>query len=297
MVILVEVAEDLLWITANLQRIKGAPMWWPSQVAVVLTNTAQTMGWGTFLGGHSYSKHAQLIHLLELHAMLHGLALFVPLLRGQEVECQMDNTTMLVYLVNGSRSNQEMTTIMKDIYNLLGSISTSLYKAVWVWGSLNVEANAASRWVDLDDWVMRLAHLLWMHQALGPWTIDRFTDHINWQAAWFNSLFLVPGTEAQDVFSVSWVGEVNLLVLPFYMILRVLQHLVESWVVGLLVAPRWEAQPWWPILLRLSMRVVHLGLGAEVVMPGPLGQCELVRGRWTMEVHMVDGTWFAKWRQ
>jgi hypothetical protein len=280
-------------------------MWRPLRVAVVLTNAAQTVGWGAFLpetgdwarGGHSVSEWAQLIHLLELCAMLHGLALFAPLLCSRQVECWTDNTMALVYLVNGGGANPEMTAIMKDIYNLLGSIGVSLYKAVWIKGSLNVEANTASWWVDMDNWTMRPEHLLRMHQVLGPWMINQFTNHVNQQAPQFNSLFLVPGTKAQDAFSVSWAGEVNLLVPPFYLILQVLQHLVKSQAVGLLVVPRWEAQPWWPVLLRLSTRVVHLGLGAEVAMPGPSGQCEPARGRWTMEAHVIDGAWFAEWRQ
>ncbi|ELR11989.1 uncharacterized protein ACA1_151510 [Acanthamoeba castellanii str. Neff] len=59
------------------------------------------------------------------------------------------------------------------------------------------------------------------------WMVDWFTDHINCQAPHFNSLFLILGTEVQDAFLVLWVGEVNLLVLPFYLVLWVLQHLVE----------------------------------------------------------------------
>jgi hypothetical protein len=189
-----------------------------------------------------------------------------------------------------------MTLMAKQIHELLNSISTSLYKAVWIKGSLNIEANAASRWIDCNDWTVHphCLHCMWLE--LGPWTIDCFTDHINHQALRFNSLFLVPGTEAQDAFSMAWGDGVSLLVPPFYLILRMLQHLVESQAVGLIVILRWEAQPWWPVLLRVTTKAIVLGSGVEVTELGPSGKCELARGRWTMETWVVDGTCFAEWR-
>lgn len=187
----------------------------------------------------------------------------------------MDNTMALVYLVNSGGADLNMTLIVKQIYALLNWIGACLYKVVWIKGSLNVEVDAALWWVDHNDWTMQARFLCLMHLQLGPWMIDCFADHINVQAPRFNSLFLVLGTEVQDAFSVLWVGEVNLLVPPFYLILWVLQHLVECWVIGMIVVPWWEAQLWWPILLWVTTRVVVLGHGLEVVVPGPSDKCEL----------------------
>jgi hypothetical protein len=298
------VALDLNWVADNLRRIHGAAMWRPSRVAVVLTDAAQSVGWGAYLpetgnvarGGHSADEKRQPIHLLEMRAILHGLSSFAHLLQGRQVECRTDNTTALACLVNGGSGCPVMTLMAKQIHELLDSIGASLYKAVWIKGSLNVEADAASRWVDHDDWTVRPHCLRRVWLELGPWTIDRFADHVNHQAPRFNSLFLVPGTEAQDAFSAAWGNEVNLLVPPFYLILRVLRHLVESQAVGLIVVPRWEAQPWWPVILRVTTKTIVLGSGAEVTEPGPSGECEPARGRWTMEARAVDGARFTERR-
>jgi len=276
------VVLNLNWVADNLQWIHGAVMWRPSRVAVMLTDTAQSVGWGAYLpetgnvahSSHSASKKRQPIHLLEMQAILHSLSSFTHLLHGHQVECCMDNKTALACLVNGGSSCPMMTLMAKQIYTLLDSISASLYKAVWVKGSLNVKANAASRWVNHNDWTVHPHHIHRMWLELGLWTIDRFADHINHQVARFNSLFLVSGTEAQDTFSVTWGDEVNLLVLLFYLILCVLQHLVESQALGLIVIPRWEAQPWWPVLLCVTTKTIVLGSRVEVTELGPSGECE-----------------------
>jgi hypothetical protein len=131
---------------------------------------------------------------------------------------------------------------------------------------------------------------------LGLWTINCFANHINHQAPRFNSLFLVPGTKAQDVFSAVWGNEVNLLVPPFYLILCVLWHLVKSQAVGLIVVLRWEAQPWWPVLLHVTTKTIVLGSSTEVTEPGPSGKCKPAQGQWTMEARAVNSAHFTEWR-
>jgi hypothetical protein len=189
-----------------------------------------------------------------------------------------------------------MTKIARQVHAVLAGVGASLYTAVWIKGSLNVEADAASRWVDTDDWCLRQDTLETIRLSLGPWSVDRFADHWNHTVPQFNSLFAVPRAEAVDAFSQSWAEGVSLLVPPFCLILRVLHHLVESQAVAILFCPRWEAQPWWPVLMRVSTRSIDLGLGHEATIPGPSGECEPARGRWTMQAHVVDGRLFQTWR-
>ncbi len=106
----------------------------------------------------------------------------------------------------------------------------------------------------------------------------------------------IKGCGGVHAFSVLWAGEVNLLVLPFYLILWVLQHLVESQAIRLIMVLHWEAQPWWLVLLQLSWCMLLLGRGSEVAVQGPSGWCKLVQGYWTMEAHVLDSSWFVEWR-
>jgi hypothetical protein len=167
---------------------------------------------------------------------------------------------------------------------------------VWIKGSLNVEVDVVSRWVDTNDWRLRLSALSQICLNLGLWVVDRFADHTNATVLRFNSLFAVLGLEAVDAFSQSWVGSVSLLVPPFALILRVLQHLVEDRAIAILFCPLWEAQPWWPILLRVSSRSISLGRGHQATVPGPSGVNEPARGQWQMQAHLVDGSRFQTWR-
>jgi hypothetical protein len=102
--------------------------------------------------------------------------------------------------------------------------------------------------------------------------------------------------EAVDTFSQSWQGKLNLLVLPFCLLLQVLHHLVESGAMGVLVCPRWEAQPWWPMLMCISVQCLDLGPGREVTVCRPSGTWEPANGQWVLQAHLVDGRRFQQWR-
>jgi len=44
-----------------------------------------------------------------------------------------------------------------------------------------------------------------------------------------------------------------------------IQHLVKCMAVGVLVALNWEAQEWWPMLMRITVRTMSLGAASKVV--------------------------------
>jgi hypothetical protein len=189
-----------------------------------------------------------------------------------------------------------MNQLVHSIHEVLAGVGASLYLAMWIKGTWNVNANTASWWINQDDWELSLEAVQQVQQELGQWTIDHFADHINAKASRFNSIFFVPGTEAINTFSQSWQGEINLLMPPFYFILQVLQHLIKHRAVGILVCPRWEAQPWWPLLLHITVQVISLGAGSRATTVGPSGMCEPARGQWSMEARLVSGALFHQWR-
>lgn len=261
--------DDLTWIASNIWLIHGAPLWCLSQVAVVTSNTAQTQGWGGFFmemnlmahGVHMVAEQEELIHLLKLCAVLWVLASFTPHLHGQQVECQTDNMVVLAYLANGGSKDPVMNQLVHQIHGLLASVNVSLYKAVWICGSLNVKVDMVLWWVDQDNWELNNWVLAAMHAHLSDWVVDCFANHLNAKADHFNSLFWVPGMEAVDAFSQDWSSGMSLLILPFCLLLHVLHHLVESQALAVLVFPVWEAQPWWPVLLHMTVQSLEVGEG------------------------------------
>jgi len=298
------VVSDLAWIGSHIRALHGAPLWRPSKVLVLKTDAAGTNGWGAYLqgmdawarGAHTAEEAGWLIHQQELHAVLMGIKAFGTMLAGRMVECQVDSTVALTYIANGGGRDPWMNQLTRRIHWELQAVGASLYKAVWIRGAQNQEADCMSRWVDLDDWQLRDSTIFQIKQAFGGWQVDRFADHLNARATLFNSVFHVPGTAGVDAFSQDWGGQVNLLVPPLYLIARVLQHLVEDQAAGILVVPWWEAQPWWPILLRVSLGWIPLGSGWEMAKPGPSGNFEPGQGNWQFQAHRVQGGRFLGWR-
>ena len=86
----------------------------------------------------------------------------------------------------------------------------------WIPRSANDRADFLSRIVDYDDWRVNRDYFLLAEEKWGPHSVDRFANHENTQLPRFNSRFWCPGTEAVDAFSVSWAGENNWLVSPFF---------------------------------------------------------------------------------
>jgi hypothetical protein len=188
-----------------------------------------------------------------------------------------------------------MTKIAWQMHAMLVGVGVSLYTAVWIKGSLNVEVDAASQWVDTDNWCLCQDTLEMICLSLGLWSVNCFADHWNHTVLQFNSLFAVPRAKAVNTFSQSWAEGVSLLVPLFCLILWVLHHLVELQAVAILFCPHWEAQPWWPVLMWVSTRSINLGLGHEAMILGLSGECELAWGWWTMQVHVVDRRLFQMW--
>jgi Reverse transcriptase (RNA-dependent DNA polymerase) len=299
------VVSDLAWIGSHLRELHGSPLWRPSRVLVMKTDAAGMNGWGAYLkemaawarGAHTPEEASWYIHQQELYAVLMGIQAFGLMLAGRMVECEVDSTVALTYLANGGGKDPWMNQLTRRIHQELQAIGASLYKAIWIRGSQNHEADLMSRWVDQDDWQLRDSTIYQIRQAFGSWQVDRFADHLNARAKLFNSVFHVPGTTGVDAFSQDWGGQINLLVPPLYLIMRVLQHLVEGQATGILVVPFWEAQPWWPILLRVSVEWIPLGTGWEMAEPGPSGSFEPGRrGSWQFQAHLVHGSRFQGWR-
>jgi hypothetical protein len=154
-----EVEDNLRWVATNICAIQGAPLWHPSQVTVITSNAAKSCGWGGFFskmnltacGLHWLEEQEEDIHVLELRAVCQTLKVFAPHLHRCQVECRMDSTVALSYLVQGGGSIPAMTQIAHQVHLVLASMQASLYTTVWIKGSLNIEADMASRWVNYNN--------------------------------------------------------------------------------------------------------------------------------------------------
>ena len=104
-------------------------------------------------------------------------------------------------------------------------------------------ADFLSRIVDYDDWQVKRDYFVIAEAKWGSHSVDRFVNHANAQLAGFYSRFWCTGTEGVNAFSVPWAGENNWLVLPIFVIARVLNHLASFGGRGTLVVPAWPPAP------------------------------------------------------
>ncbi len=296
--------NDLQWIATNLAEIHGAPMWRPAKIMVVETD-ASLEGWGAYLPslglsarGHFQENMQQwFIHYKEMQACLQAVLAFSSHLQGKEVEIHTDNMMVRCYLARGGGSDKLMTQMTKQIHIMLAENEAKLYTAVWIKGKTeNQIADWLSRHQDGDDWELRQETVILLWHQFGGWTVDRFADSANAKAPRFNSLLWCRGTEAVNSFTQDWRHEMNLLVPPLYLIMRTLQHLIETKARGIIVVPQWEGQAWWPMLMGVSQACITLGSGWQIAKPGPSGWFEPGQQRWLFQAHFVDGTLFQRWR-
>ncbi len=222
------------------------------------------------------------IHHKELQAIVLAIETFCPKLCNWWIE--VANAMAVAYLHDGGRSDAEMMKMVKCVWSALHASGCALYMARWVCGATeNQEVDALSWFIDANDWSLhgKMVELLW--SVLGEWQVDRFTDVDNWKAVAFNAQFESPGCQVVDAFTQDWRGWVNLLVPPIPLVGRVLVHLVECQVVGILML-HWPSQEWWPLLQATSVLMVWLGMVCKFAQPGPLGMFELERWpEWTLK--------------
>ena len=64
-----------------------------------------------------------------------------------------------------------------------------------------------------------------------------------------------PEAEAINAFTISWRPNLFYAFPPFSIIPLVLQKIREEKSTGLVVVPKWPAQPWWPYLMRMVIQI------------------------------------------
>ncbi len=182
----------------------------------------------------------------ELKTVLFGLRSFASNLRDQRVKIQTDNTGVVSIILKGSNKP-----LLQDLAERIHAFSVEFgctLEPVWVPRAKNVDADAASRLLDFDDWGVRDQFFVLCDKRWGPHTIDRFADHRNAKLPRFNSRYFVPGTENVDAFASSWQGEVNWLCPPIHLLSRVVRYLAECQGKGTLALPDWPSLPCFALL-------------------------------------------------
>lgn len=248
--------KELLWWTDNITRATK-PINHPKP-DIVIKSDASLKGWGAFYdnestgGRWSEMECKQHINVLELKAAFFALKAFCHKFKNKHIQIFIDNTTAVAYVNNmGGSHSMICDDIAKEIW--LWCIERDIWlSAVHLPGSVNVEADKASRvFDDNTEWQLRpdLFQLI-IDKLITP-EIDLFASRLNNQIARYVSWHPDPGAVAVDAFSVDWSTEIIYAFPPFSLIGKVLQKFVNDKAEGILIVPNWPTQTWFPQMMQL----------------------------------------------
>ncbi len=100
------------------------------------------------------------------------------------------------------------------------------------------------------DWMLDCQVFEQLNQSLGPFTVDLFTSRTNAQLPQYCSWRPDPEAWSVDAFTVSWATQFPYMFPPFVLTPKCLSKLRTEQSSGVLIAPVWPNQVWFPQLLR-----------------------------------------------
>lgn len=224
---------------------------------VVIQSDASNQGWGAVCGekkagGRWTAIEAEChINVLELQAAFFALKCFCSNYTRCHIQIQIDNTTALAYInhMGGTKSIQ-LDNLTIDLWNWC--IARSLWvSAVHIAGKLNTDADEKSRhFSDKHEWMLSKQHFNDIMSQFTNLNIDMFASRLNNQLPVYCSWQADPGSAHVDAFSINW-SEYNFYAFPpFSLIPKCLTKISQDKAQGILIAPLWPTQTWFPRLLQ-----------------------------------------------
>ena len=247
-----------------------------SDPEITIKSDASKTGWGCKCegvrsGGNWLPVEAQFhINYLELLAAFIALKCFEEKVSGKHIRLMLDNTNAIAWIKNMGTSHSES--------------GNQLTFTVWEWcrergiwlsaahipGVLNTEADEESRKVNTDtEWKLdcEVLEATLKEPNFSP-TIDLFASRLNAQYERYVSFRPDPEAFAVDMFSLSWQSLDFYAYPPFSIISRVLQKVRRDRAEGVIIAPCWPTQVWWPVLQTMTV-------GQPILLPSKMSLLSL----------------------
>lgn len=248
--------EDLCWWKANI--LLGINPIRMQSYNIVLTSDASRTGWGAEKDGvitHGFwnqddQKHH--INYLELLASFFALRVFVSGEHTCEVLIRIDNTTAIACInKGGSIKYPLLSELARKIWQWC-QIRKIFLVASYIPSKQNMHADSASRIKNMDtEWELSEIAYENILRSFGVPSIDLFASRINTKCKRFCSRFPDPDAELVDSFTTSWSKEKFYAFPPFALILPTLRKIINDEGTGIMVAPLWPSQPWYPLFTSL----------------------------------------------
>lgn len=253
--------SDLNWWLRNLDISYNVITHPP--VDIVISSDASLKGWGAVCkeettGGRWTPSEAEYhINVLELMAAYFAIKCFYNSLKNKHVKIMVDNTTAVAVINKmGTCHSRICNSIAIQIWDFC-VLHDIWLTAAHTPGCDNVEADRASREFHNRDTEWKLNQSLLSNAIITlnfhP-DIDLFASRLNKQYNKYVAYKPDPEAMAVDAFTLSWAKMNFYCFPPFSCIPKVLQKIQTEKARGILVAPMWPTQPWYPILMSLLVK-------------------------------------------
>ena len=249
--------KDLTWWARNIEHCYNVIS--HHQPTATMSTDASKIGWGCSFGkittGGTWSVEESQRHInwLETKAIAFAIQCFLSELKHKHVKILTDNTTAMSCLNQmGTSHSEELNMLVADIWQLC--IDNDIWLTVaHIPGKDNTLADLESRKTRRDiEWSLSQAVFDQAIRKLNitP-TIDLFASRLNFKCKTYISFTPDPGAYSINAFHISWKDLTFYAFPPFCIIQRVLQKITEEEATGILVAPYWPTQSWWPYLTNM----------------------------------------------
>ena len=235
----------------------------PPAIDMIVSTDASKKGWGaSFLDqrtGGQWKKEESRAHInvLELKAAYLAIQAFVKeTMRPRHIQVLMDNTTAVSYInKRGGTHSPTLASLALEIWNFCIS------RRIWITarhvpGVTNIEADFASRhFNNRTEWTVDKMVFQRITKRFYTPEVDLFASRINHQLPRYVARYPDPRSIATDAFLQHWGQWTVFIHAPIMFLPRVLQKIQQDQATGLVIAPTWPGQPWFPTLLELLVDV------------------------------------------
>ena len=252
--------EELRWWLLHMETWNGKAIMSPGPDMIIQTD-ASLKGWGAYLEGRpassginglwSETETKLQINCLELKAAELGVRSFVKNKESIHVHLKMDNITALTHINKmGGTKSQLLTQMTKSLWEFCLTKKIHL-TAEYLPGNKNKIADALSRqYEDSSNWKLDPQLFTVLNNQWGPLETDLFADRLNAQTTRYFSWKQDPLAAGTDAFLWQW-NERCYAFPPFCLIGRCLMKVRKEQTDLVLIAPAWQGQHWYPILLNM----------------------------------------------
>lgn len=215
---------------------------------------ASSSGWGVACNGEvvfgSWSKEELVHHInyLELLAAFIGLETFARDLQDCELLLRIDNTTAISYINRmGGIQYPKLNLIARQIWNFCETRNLWIFSS-YIASKENIDADSASRANNIDtEWELAQWAFNIITEKFGEVEIDLFATSSNRKCDQYCSWYPEPEAYCIDAFTMDWCGWKFFAFPPVALILKCLQKIKNDQAQGILIAPLWPSQPWYPL--------------------------------------------------